>query len=128
MVDILLQSKIISLWDKLNPVAKSEDKSPTMWHYQFTPAFPSVWPPSKDLGLIYYVFAYGFNPNLFDGSYVAAPWALCAVHPGSEKLPWLLCPMCATMAAMTVALVLSAVMFAAGPELAPLTQYTLLSL
>jgi hypothetical protein len=70
-------------WKKINSVQDhafdDEDDDPIdiTWNYYITEPFPSVWPATKDLYLIFYAYAEGFGvtSNIRDGVIVSAPWA-----------------------------------------------------
>ena len=70
-------------WKKINAIRQQsfddEDNvtEDITWNYYITEPFPSVWPPAKDLYLIYYAYAEGFGltSNIQAGVLVSAPWA-----------------------------------------------------
>ncbi len=74
-----------SEWKNLQPTTclgkRIDEGAPEpYWNYSVSLPFPSVWPPDRNLALIYYIYALGYAPrSLADGIYVAAPWACIEV-------------------------------------------------
>jgi hypothetical protein len=74
-------------WKKFQPniIPRSPEPPKRWWRYSVSPPFPSVWPPTPNLTLYYYVYAesHDFAGRLADGIYLAAPWG--RVEVGMKK-------------------------------------------
>jgi len=53
------------------------NKSEIFWNYYISEPFPSQWPPSKNISLIYYIYGEGQNLSdaFHDSLLISAPWA-----------------------------------------------------
>lgn len=58
------------------------------WNYYISEPFPSVWPPAKDLFLVYYAYAEGFSVTnaLQDGIIISLPWAYIEYDYKNKKV------------------------------------------
>lgn len=78
-------------WEKLNanPISPSMEPPRRLWAYEISPPFPSLWPPTRDLTLYYYVYAEGhdFSGGLADGVYIASPWGRIEVDSKGRAAP-----------------------------------------
>ncbi len=88
-MDSSLQLRLDAEWQKLIEKSDQPQTLPgVMWSYCLTPPLPSDWPPTPDLRLIYYAFAYGRDfGRLMDAVRVAAPWARVEKYLSESLLP-----------------------------------------